>query len=119
MITLYALKYSIQERMAFVKMMSLVLISDRIVIHKELQLITILGEHLNFDTSIIEQSHHLHIDQSFLILNTMNHHKKKILGQVLNEVANSNDFLPNNELTLLLALLSSIGIGTKHILKDF
>ncbi len=104
--------FNIPEKMALVKMIYSVIIADRLVHKKEIQLMTNLTQRLNFDTSFIEQAQTMNTDESIAILDDMEKHKKQVVGRILHEVAKADGFVHDNEMTLLLNIFSAIGIGS-------
>ncbi|TMM58484.1 TerB family tellurite resistance protein [Maribacter algarum] len=109
------LKFNIPEKLALVKMIYSVIIADRVVHKKEIQRMTDLTQRLNFDTSFIEQAQTLNTDESLAILDDMQKQKKQAVGQILHEVAKTDGFMHDNEMSFLLNIFGTIGIGADDV----
>lgn len=71
----------------------------------------------DFDSNFIQQANAMSSDQSEMILKGMFSEKKKILTNLLEDMAKSDGFVHEKEMTLIIDVCSAMGIASKAVLS--
>ena len=106
-----SMEFTREEKLAVVKMVDYVILADSKVDPAEMNLLTQLMERFSFDSFFIGQARNLNKDKAFKTLSLMSLSKKKILAQLLDEVAKSDGFIHEKEIIKITEALGHMEIG--------
>lgn len=106
--------FSLAERLAIVQALDSVILADGTVHKGEINALSGLMHRIDFDSNFIVQARNLPLDQGLLILKEMTPEKKKVLAEILEEMAISDGFVHEKEIALMTNIFSSIGIFQVH-----
>ena len=99
------------EKLALVKMVDYVILADSKVDPSEMDLLTQLMDRFSFDAFLIGQARNLKKIEALKILAKMSLEKKKILANLLEEVAISDGFVHEKEVLKIMEALDHMGIS--------
>ncbi len=105
------MEFDLSEKLAIVKMIDSVILADGKVHNGEINALGQLMNSIHFDSNFIVQARNIETEQGLLILKGMSHQKKKALAAILEDVAISDGFVHQKEMSLILGICASIGIG--------
>jgi uncharacterized tellurite resistance protein B-like protein len=105
------MEFSLAEKLALIRAIEDVIEADGQVNLKEVEIMKQLSYFLNFDMSIVEEARKLSRAESLLLLRGMARNKKKSLGLILKEVANSDGKINQEELLTLYGIFKEAGIN--------
>lgn len=106
------MKFSLEEKLAVVHTLDLIIQVDGVVHQDELSFLNRLMTVLDFDTNFILQSRTIADTQVHSILKQMPEQKKENLAIILNELAAADGLVHQKETDFLLAIFKATGIGT-------
>ncbi|MFK7814049.1 MAG: TerB family tellurite resistance protein [Maribacter sp.] len=104
-------QFSIAEKLALVNAINSVIIADDCIHKGELTILSQLMKRIDFDSNFILQARNITDEQRLLIVKNMPEDKKKVLIEILDEVANSDGHVHEKESELMLSLSSAMGIS--------
>ena len=107
------MKLSPKEKSAIIQIIDSVIQADGVVHDGELSLLGKLMDRFNFNDNDIEQARTLDVDDNLLVLNAMPYDKKKQLAEILGEMSLADGHMHENEIDLILEVLSTIGLGSE------
>ena len=99
------------EKMAVVNILHSVILADGVVHPAEIHEMQHLMQHLDFDSSLIQQARNLDVEQCLFFLKKLPQAKKEYLAQLLENVAKADGYIHEKEKDLLLQAFSAAGIG--------
>lgn len=105
------MKFDNEVKMAFVKMIHEVIYADGKVHPGEIEELTKLKQRIEFDEAYLTKAQELDYDEAIGTLYNMPYDQKKILAEILDDVANSDGTLHQKEMTLIIDTFINIGIG--------
>jgi uncharacterized tellurite resistance protein B-like protein len=105
------MEFSLAEKLALIRAIEDVIEADGQVNLKEVEIMKQLSYFLNFDMSIVEEARKLSRAESLLLLRGIARNKKKSLGLILKEVANSDGKINQEELLTLYGIFKEAGIN--------
>lgn len=108
------MKFNQAEKLAIVKAIDSVILADGKIHAGEINVMTQLMHILKFDSNFIADARNIDGNEGLAILRAMPTDKKKGLAVILEEVANSDGFVHEKEMDVILGIFSSIGIGQEH-----
>lgn len=108
--TQQSLVFTIAEKLALVNAINSVIVADSLIHKAELAILNQLMHRIDFDSNFILQARNLTDEQRLLIVKDMSEEKKKALAEILDEVANSDGFVHEKEMELILGICTAMGI---------
>ena len=105
------MEFTKEEKLAMVKMVDYVILADSKVASEEMNLLTQLMDRFSFDAFFIGQARNLKKIEALKILAKMSLEKKKILANLLEEVAISDGFVHEKEVLKIMEALDHMGIS--------
>ncbi len=102
--------FSLAEKLAIVQALDSVILADGTVHNGEINALSELMYHIDFDSNFIVQARNLTANQGLLILNDMTSEKKEALVVILKKMAIADGFVHKKETALMVNIFSSIGI---------
>ncbi|WP_423997011.1 hypothetical protein [Maribacter sp. IgM3_T14_3] len=104
------IEFTQEEKLAVVKMVDYVILADSKVDPAEMRYLTELMERFSFDSFFVGQARNLDKAKAYKILNLMSLDKKKVLSNLLEEVAISDGFVHEKELQKIAEALGHMKI---------
>lgn len=104
------MEFTRDEKLAVVKMVDYVILADSKVDPAEMKLLTQLMQRFKFDSFFIGQARNLNKDKAFKTLSLMPMDKKKILVELLDEVAISDGLVHEKEIIKIMETLQHMGV---------
>jgi uncharacterized tellurite resistance protein B-like protein len=108
-----SLVFTIAEKLALVSAINSVIVADDLIHQAELTLLNQLMLRIDFDTNFILQARSITDEQRLLIVKSLSEDKKKVLAEILDEVANSDGFVHEKEMELILGICTAMGVCTE------
>jgi uncharacterized tellurite resistance protein B-like protein len=105
------MKFTLAEKLAIVHAVDAVMYADGIIHTGEIDALGLLMKHIDFDSNFIVQARNVATKQGLLILDGMPAGKKEALARILQDMAKADGFVHEKEVTLILSIFASIGIG--------
>lgn len=105
------MEFSLAEKLGLIRAVEDVIEADGRVDIKEVEIMKQLSYFLNFDMNIVEEARKLSRQEALMILKGMARNKKKSLGLILKEVANSDGKINQEELLTLYGIFKEAGIN--------
>ncbi|WP_419213535.1 TerB family tellurite resistance protein [Maribacter sp. X9] len=105
------MEFTKEEKLAMVKMVDYVILADSKVASEEMNLLTQLMDRFSFDALFIGQARNLKKIEALEILATMSFEKKKLLANLLEEVALSDGLVHEKEVFLIMEALDYMGLS--------
>ena len=105
------MEFTKEEKLAMVKMVDYVILADSKVASEEMNLLTQLMDRFSFDALFIGQARNLKKIEALEILATMSFEKKKLLANLLEEVALSDGLVHEKEVFLIMEALDHMGLS--------
>lgn len=105
-----SLVFTIAEKLALVNAINSVIVADELIHKAELAIMNKLMQRIDFDSNFILQARNITDEQRLLIVKGMPEDKKKALAEILDEVANSDGFVHEKEMELILGICSAMDI---------
>lgn len=106
----HTLVFTIAEKLALVNAIDSVIVADKLIHQAELAIMKQLMERVDFDSNFIVQARNISEEQRLLIVKGMPEDKKKVLAEILDEVAHADGFLHEKEMELILNICAAMGI---------
>ncbi len=105
-----SMAFTIAEKLALVNAINSVIVADNLIHKAELTLLNELMHRIDFDSNFISQARSITEEQRLFIVKGMPEAKKKALAEILDEVANSDGYVHEKEMELILGICSAMGI---------
>ena len=105
------MQFSHQEKMAIIKMAYSVILADGKVHPREVAAIHKLKFQIGFDTDFISHAQNMVNESALVILFKMTFDKKKILAEILDQIAISDGHLHEKEVNLIIDTFKNIEMG--------
>tara|TARA_R110002167_G_scaffold163242_27_gene360050 strand:- start:237 stop:557 length:321 start_codon:yes stop_codon:yes gene_type:complete len=105
------MEFNQAEKLAIVKMVDSVILADEKIHNGEINALQQLMHSIGFDSNFIVDARNIEKNQSLLILDGMPDQKKKAMALILKEMAESDGFVHEKEMILILDVCATIGIG--------
>ena len=107
--------FTIAEKLALVNAINSVIVADELIHKAELAIFNQLMQRLDFDTNFILQARNLTDEQCLIIVKDMSEDKKIALAKILDEVANSDGFVHEKEMEIILDICSAMDISREVV----
>ena len=105
------MEFTKEEKLVVIKMVDYVILADSKVASEEMNLLTQLMERFSFDVFFIARARNLKKMEALEILAKMPLKKKKLLANLLEEVALSDGFVHEKEVFLIMEALDHMGLS--------
>ena len=105
------MKLNQKEKLALANIIDSVIQADGVVHPEEISALGKLMDRFDFNGYDIEQARNLDTDEGLIILNALTYDKKKELATALAEISRADGQMHENEIELVLEVLSTIGLG--------
>ncbi|MUH37100.1 hypothetical protein D9O36_14705 [Zobellia amurskyensis] len=99
------------EKKAIHVMTNEVILADGTVHPSELSAMKELQEQIGMGPDLIEEARKTTVEDALVSLHNMSYPKKKVLAQILEDMAISDNHLHDNEMQLIIQTFKNIGIG--------
>ena len=109
--TVPTLTFSLAEKSAIVKLLYSVILADGFVHPKEIDAFKEFMYIFDFDSNFIQQANAISQEQGELILQRMPEEKKRQLAKLLDDMAKSDGFVHEKEITLIMDVCATIGMS--------
>ncbi|MCJ7465741.1 MAG: TerB family tellurite resistance protein [Maribacter sp.] len=104
------MEFNLAEKLAIVKAIDEVILADGIVSSGEIKVLRQLMPILKFDAELIQEARNIDAKEGLSILSAMSESKKKTLAIILEEMANADGKVDEEEINLVLRIFSQVGI---------
>ncbi len=104
------MEYTLEEKLAIVKVIDSVILADDVVHKGEINALGQLMKLLDFDSNFIVSARIVDTEQGMKILKGMTSVKKQALATILEDVANADGFVHEKEAALLTTIFTAMGI---------
>lgn len=105
------MKFDQKEKMAVIKMTYEVILADGTIHPAEIIALEKLKFEIGFNNDFMAAAQNMDIDEALVPLHNMSYVKKKVLAQILEDMAISDNFLHEKEMSLIIQTFKNIGIG--------
>lgn len=109
------MEFSLAEKLGILKAIDQVIRVDGNIYEGEAVFISQLSSVVKFDSQIYQQAREIELDQAMGILKSMPDAKKHVLASILNEAANADGRVGEDELRMIYKIFSNIGIDVDQI----
>ncbi|MEM9142667.1 MAG: TerB family tellurite resistance protein [Bacteroidota bacterium] len=106
-------KFTLAEKLAVVNVIYATIHADEVVHQGEITYLGKLMKTMDFDSNFILQARNMEMDQSMVLLRDMTFEKRRLLAEILENVALSDGFIHTKEKELLHTIFSSLGVLKK------
>jgi uncharacterized tellurite resistance protein B-like protein len=104
-------KYNLAEKLGVLKAIDQVIRADDRIYEGEAIFISQLSNILHFDADLFMKAREIELDEAMAILKVMPENKKEALARMLNEAANADGRVGEDELKAIYRIFSLIGIS--------
>ncbi|WP_400073536.1 TerB family tellurite resistance protein [Zobellia russellii] len=109
--TIHNVQFTETEKKAIFVMSNEVILADGKVHPSELAEMKELQEGIGMSPNLVNEAKETSTDEALVALHNMSYPKKKILAQILEDMAISDNHLHENEMQLIIQTFKNIGIG--------
>ncbi|MBU2945771.1 hypothetical protein [Zobellia uliginosa] len=100
-----------EEKKAIYVMTNQVVLADGTVHPNELEAMSQLQEDIGMNAILVSDAQETTVEEALVSLHNMTYPKKKVLAQILEDMAVSDDHLHEKEMNLIIQTFKNIGIG--------
>jgi uncharacterized tellurite resistance protein B-like protein len=104
-------KYNLAEKLGVLKAIDQVIRADDRIYEGEAIFISQLSNILHFDADLFKKAREIELEEAMAILKVMPENKKEALARMLNEAANADGRVGEDELKAIYRIFSHIGIN--------
>ena len=106
----YHVKYNQAEKLGILKAIDQVIRADDRIYEGEAIFISQLANVVHFDADLFKKAREIELDEAMAILKVMPENKKESLARMLNEAANADGRVRQDELRAIYQIFTRIGI---------
>ena len=109
------MKYNLAEKLGVLKAIDQVIRADDRIYEGEAIFISQLATVVHFDADLFKKAREIEMDEAMAILKAMTEEKKEALARMLNEAANADGRVGDEELRAIYRIFTRIGINIDDV----
>ena len=109
------MEYNLAEKLGILKAIDQVIRADDRIYEGEAIFISQLANVVHFDADLFKKAREIELDEAMAILKAMPQNKKEALASMLNEAANADGRVGEDELRAIYQIFTRIGISFDNL----
>lgn len=109
------MEFNLAEKLGIIKAIDQVIRADDQIYEEEAIFVSQLANVVRFDSKLYKQARDIDLDEAMAILESMPIEKKEALAVMLNEAANADGRVGEDEMKAIFRIFNRIGLDFDHL----